>query len=102
MTSPKTFAMAQTVAIVGAGISGLTSAVVLAEDGYRTAIFAEEIGAGTTSGDSSPAFSSAGGTRVVFPAPGGATSTNDRDSRTRATISGIELSIGRPTTDEPR
>lgn len=41
--------MAQTVAIVGAGVSGLTSAVVFAERGYRTAIVAEQIGAGTTS-----------------------------------------------------
>lgn len=41
--------MAQTVAIVGAGVSGLTCAVVLAERGYRTAIFAEHIGPGTTS-----------------------------------------------------
>jgi D-amino-acid oxidase len=48
-TSPKTLAMAQTVAIVGAGVSGLTCAVVLAERGYRTAIFAEQIGPGTTS-----------------------------------------------------
>jgi D-amino-acid oxidase len=48
-TSPKTFAMAQTVAIVGAGVSGLTCAVVFAERGYRTAIFAEQIGPGTTS-----------------------------------------------------
>jgi len=41
--------MAQTVAVVGAGVSGLTCAVVFAERGYRTAIFAEQIGAGTTS-----------------------------------------------------
>jgi D-amino-acid oxidase len=41
--------MTQTVAIVGAGVSGLTSAVVLAERGYRTTIFTEQIGAGTTS-----------------------------------------------------
>jgi D-amino-acid oxidase len=41
--------MGQTVAIVGAGVSGLTCAVVLAERGYRTAIFAEHIGPGTTS-----------------------------------------------------
>jgi D-amino-acid oxidase len=41
--------MAQTVAIVGAGVSGLTCAVVFAERGYRTAIFAEQIGPGTTS-----------------------------------------------------
>jgi D-amino-acid oxidase len=48
-TSPKTFAMAQTVAIAGAGVSGLTCAVVFAERGYRTAIFAEQVGSGTTS-----------------------------------------------------
>jgi D-amino-acid oxidase len=48
-TSPKTFVMAETVAIVGAGVSGLTCAVVSAERGYRTAIFAERIGPGTTS-----------------------------------------------------
>jgi D-amino-acid oxidase len=41
--------MAKTVAVVGAGVSGLTCAVLFAERGYRTAIFAEEIGAGTTS-----------------------------------------------------
>jgi D-amino-acid oxidase len=41
--------MAQTVGIVGAGVSGLTCAVVFAERGYRTAIFTEQIGAGTTS-----------------------------------------------------
>lgn len=48
-TSPKTFAMAQTVAIAGAGVSGLTCAVVFAERGYHAAIFAEQVGAGTTS-----------------------------------------------------
>ena len=47
--SLKTSAMAQTVAIVGAGVSGLTCAVVFAERGYRTEILAAEIGAGTTS-----------------------------------------------------
>jgi D-amino-acid oxidase len=41
--------MAQTVAVVGAGVSGLTCAVLFAERGYRTAILAEEIGACTTS-----------------------------------------------------
>jgi D-amino-acid oxidase len=41
--------MAQTVAVVGAGVSGLTCAVVFAERGSRTVIFAEQIGAGTTS-----------------------------------------------------
>lgn len=39
----------QTVTIVGAGVSGLTCGVVLAERGYRTAIFTEQIGPGTTS-----------------------------------------------------
>src|SRR5213075_372721 len=38
------------VAIVGAGVSGLTCGVVFAEHGYRTAIFAEETGQQTTSG----------------------------------------------------
>ena len=37
------------VAIIGAGVSGLTCGVVLAEHGYRTAIFAKEIGQQTTS-----------------------------------------------------
>lgn len=48
-TSSKTSAMARKVAIIGAGVSGLTCAVVLAERGYRAAIFAKQIGAGTTS-----------------------------------------------------
>src|ERR1700758_3126598 len=38
------------VAIVGAGVSGLTCGVVFAERGYRTAIFANETGKQTTSG----------------------------------------------------
>ncbi len=38
------------VAIVGAGVSGLTCGVVFAERGHRTAIFAKEIGQQTTSG----------------------------------------------------
>jgi D-amino-acid oxidase len=38
------------VAIVGAGVSGLTCGVVFAERGYRTAIFATETGKQTTSG----------------------------------------------------
>jgi D-amino-acid oxidase len=38
------------VAIVGAGISGLTCGVVFAERGHRTTIFAKEIGQQTTSG----------------------------------------------------
>src|SRR5262245_36020553 len=37
------------VAIVGAGVSGLTCGVVFAERGYRTAIFAKDIGQQTTS-----------------------------------------------------
>jgi D-amino-acid oxidase len=37
------------VAIVGAGVSGLTCAVVFAEHGHRTTIFAEETGTRTTS-----------------------------------------------------
>jgi D-amino-acid oxidase len=41
--------MVRKVAVVGAGVSGLTCAVVLAESGYRTAIFADRVGAGTTS-----------------------------------------------------
>jgi D-amino-acid oxidase len=39
-----------TVAIVGAGVSGLTCGVLFAERGYRTAIFAKETGQQTTSG----------------------------------------------------
>src|SRR5216110_3824163 len=38
------------VAIVGAGVSGLTCGLVFAQHGYQTAIFAEEIGQQTTSG----------------------------------------------------
>ena len=41
---------ARSVAIVGAGVSGLTCGVVFAERGYRTAIFAKETGQQTTSG----------------------------------------------------
>jgi D-amino-acid oxidase len=41
--------MKQRVAIVGAGVSGLTCGVVFAEHGYHTAIFAKEIGQRTTS-----------------------------------------------------
>lgn len=40
----------RSVAIVGAGVSGLTCAVVLAEAGLTTSIFAEQIGDGTDSG----------------------------------------------------
>jgi D-amino-acid oxidase len=42
--------MSRTVAIIGAGVSGLTCGIVLAERGYRTAIFAKETGLQTTSG----------------------------------------------------
>ena len=42
--------MAKSVAIVGAGVSGLTCGGVFAERGFRTAIFAEQIGQQTTSG----------------------------------------------------
>jgi D-amino-acid oxidase len=38
------------VAIVGAGVSGLTCGVAFAEGGYRTAIFSKKIGQQTTSG----------------------------------------------------
>ena len=41
--------MDRKVAIVGAGVSGLTCGVVLAEHGYRTAIFAKDVGQQTTS-----------------------------------------------------
>ncbi|MEY2496650.1 MAG: D-amino-acid oxidase [Verrucomicrobiota bacterium] len=41
--------VAKTIAVIGAGVSGLTSAILLAEHGDRTAIFAEEIGPHTTS-----------------------------------------------------
>jgi len=41
--------MEKSVAIVGAGVSGLTCAVVFAERGYRAAIFAAETGRRTTS-----------------------------------------------------
>ena len=46
----RSFVMIKSVAIVGAGVSGLTCAVVSAERGYRTAIFATETGQQTTSG----------------------------------------------------
>jgi D-amino-acid oxidase len=42
--------MKNPVAIVGAGVSGLTCGVLFAERGYRTAIFAEDMGQRTTSG----------------------------------------------------
>jgi D-amino-acid oxidase len=38
------------VAIIGAGVSGLTCGIAFAERGYRTAIFAKDIGQQTTSG----------------------------------------------------
>ena len=41
---------AKSVAIVGAGVTGLTCGVVFAERGYRTSIFAKETGQQTTSG----------------------------------------------------
>jgi D-amino-acid oxidase len=41
--------MERNVAIVGAGVSGLTCGIVLAERGYRVAILAEETGQQTTS-----------------------------------------------------
>ncbi len=41
--------MQEQLGIIGAGVSGLTCAVLLAEAGYRTRILAEEIGAGITS-----------------------------------------------------
>ena len=46
---PYHLGMARNVAIIGAGVSGLTCGVVLAEHGYRTAIFAKDIGQQTTS-----------------------------------------------------
>src|SRR5438067_11929489 len=42
--------MAKSVAIIGAGVSGLTCGVLFVERGFRTAIFAEQIGQQTTSG----------------------------------------------------
>jgi D-amino-acid oxidase len=41
--------MAKAVGVIGAGVSGLTCAVILAERGYQTTIFAQEIGTQTTS-----------------------------------------------------
>ncbi len=46
---PYHLGMERNVAIIGAGVSGLTCGVVLAEHGYRTAIFAKDIGQQTTS-----------------------------------------------------
>ena len=42
--------MSRAVAIIGAGVSGLTCGVIFAERGYRTLIFAKEVGQQTTSG----------------------------------------------------
>jgi D-amino-acid oxidase len=42
--------MAKSVAIVGAGVSGLTTAIVFAERGYDVSTFAKEVGRSTTSG----------------------------------------------------
>ena len=42
--------MAERIAIIGAGVSGLTCGVLFAEHGYHTAIFAKKIGQETTSG----------------------------------------------------
>ncbi|MEY2555987.1 MAG: D-amino-acid oxidase [Verrucomicrobiota bacterium] len=42
--------MAKSVAVVGAGVSGLTCGVLFAERGFRASIFAEQIGQQTTSG----------------------------------------------------
>jgi D-amino-acid oxidase len=42
--------MQKSIAIVGAGVSGLTCGVVLAERGHRVEIFAEQVGTKTTSG----------------------------------------------------
>jgi D-amino-acid oxidase len=42
--------MKKRIAVVGAGVSGLTSAVVLAERGHDLSIFADEINQSTTSG----------------------------------------------------
>ena len=46
---PYHLVMDRNIAIVGAGVSGLTCGVMLAEHGYRTAIFAKDIGHQTTS-----------------------------------------------------
>jgi D-amino-acid oxidase len=42
--------MGRNVAIIGAGVSGLTCGIVFAERGFRTTIFAKQIGQQTTSG----------------------------------------------------
>jgi D-amino-acid oxidase len=46
---PYHLGMARNLAIIGAGVSGLTCGVVFAERGYRTAIFAKDVGQQTTS-----------------------------------------------------
>jgi D-amino-acid oxidase len=43
-------AVTRQVAVIGAGVSGLTCGVLFAERGFRVAIFAEQIGQQTTSG----------------------------------------------------
>src|SRR5436190_22770097 len=48
--------MDRNVAIIGAGVSGLMCGVVFAEHGYRTAIFAKDIGQQTTSGAAAAAW----------------------------------------------
>lgn len=48
-TDSETPGVAKKIAVIGAGVSGLTSAILLAEHGYRAAIFAEETGNRTTS-----------------------------------------------------
>jgi D-amino-acid oxidase len=47
---PYHLGMDRNVAIIGAGVSGLTCGVVFAEHGYRITIFAKDIGQQTTSG----------------------------------------------------
>ena len=42
--------MQKSIAIIGAGVSGLTCGIVFAERGFRVTIFAEQIGTQTTSG----------------------------------------------------
>jgi D-amino-acid oxidase len=42
--------MKQRVAVIGAGVSGLTTAIVLVERGYDVSIFADQVGQKTTSG----------------------------------------------------
>jgi len=82
------------VAIIGAGVSGLTCGVVFAERGYRTAIFAKETGQQTTSGaaaalwfpyDAEPAE------RVIPWALGTYKALVDLSREARAGVSMIEL-----------